>query len=137
MPRHARPRSRACTHALMTCSPLSPVSTCTPRRSSQGRDQPPHPARTAHPHPRTIFSRPISVRAVLKMVAWSRYSAGGHLFLRRPSPDDLHQLESEQGMQVGVRVKREKPCKASGNCGSAGACTRRESGLTSRSQSNR
>ncbi len=37
----------------------------------------------------------------------------------------------------GVRVKREKPCKASGDRGSVGACTRRESGLTSRSQSNR
>ncbi|EFJ45831.1 hypothetical protein VOLCADRAFT_118302, partial [Volvox carteri f. nagariensis] len=38
-----------------------------------------------------------TVKAVLKMSAWSRYS--GHMFLRRPSPDDLHQFESELGLQ--------------------------------------
>ncbi|KAG2498694.1 hypothetical protein HYH03_003434 [Edaphochlamys debaryana] len=36
-------------------------------------------------------------KAVLKMAAWSRYS--GHMFLRRPSADDLHQFESELGLQ--------------------------------------
>ncbi|PNW76637.1 hypothetical protein CHLRE_11g467758v5 [Chlamydomonas reinhardtii] len=36
-------------------------------------------------------------KAGLKMAAWSRYSA--HMFLRRPSPDDLHQFESELGLQ--------------------------------------
>ncbi|GIL89574.1 hypothetical protein Vretimale_1866 [Volvox reticuliferus] len=38
-----------------------------------------------------------TVKAVLKMVAWSRYST--HMFLRRPTPDDLHHFESELGMQ--------------------------------------
>ncbi|GFR45188.1 hypothetical protein Agub_g6577, partial [Astrephomene gubernaculifera] len=36
-------------------------------------------------------------RACLKMSAWSRYS--GHVFLRRPAPEDLHQFESELGFQ--------------------------------------
>ncbi|KXZ54837.1 hypothetical protein GPECTOR_4g909 [Gonium pectorale] len=31
------------------------------------------------------------------MAAWSRHS--GHCFVRRPSPDDLHQFESELGLQ--------------------------------------
>ncbi len=42
-------------------------------------------------------------------------------------PGSLLAGEKREG-GAGVRVKREKPCKASGNRGSAGACTRRESG---------
>ncbi|PNH09016.1 hypothetical protein TSOC_004348 [Tetrabaena socialis] len=38
-----------------------------------------------------------SVKALLKMAAWSRYA--GHMFLRHPTPDDLHQFESELGLQ--------------------------------------
>ncbi len=41
------------------------------------------------------------------------------------------------GFRGGERAKREKPCKASGNRGNAGVCTRRESGLTKRSQNKR
>ncbi|GIL42318.1 hypothetical protein Vafri_332 [Volvox africanus] len=36
-------------------------------------------------------------KAILKMAAWSRYST--RMFLRRPTPDDLHHFESELGLQ--------------------------------------
>ena len=38
-------------------------------------------------------------RAMLKMDVWLRYPR--HMFLRRPSPEDMHLFESEQGYQVG------------------------------------
>ena len=42
----------------------------------------------------------VTHRACLKMLMWSHYD--GHLFLRHPGPDDIHQFESEQGLRVGA-----------------------------------
>lgn len=50
------------------------------------------------PGTRMHFPITCACRAVLKMDTWLRYPR--HMFLRRPSPEDLHLFESEQGLQV-------------------------------------